>query len=416
MLSKLQKGEIFASLDIGSSKIVCIIASIYNADIKIIGFSQKAAIGIKGSNITDMKLAQQCILGVISEAENIAGVNIDKILVNISANYKKSFHEIITTKISSDSVRNCDVLSITNKIRKKFIKNNYEIIHLIPLKYKIDDSYPVDNPYYMKGSKLEAQFHIVTVPRIIINNIEECLKKCQISINSYISDCYASSISCLTENEKNLRTLVIDIGSQVTSFCIYSESKLIYLNSVSLGGINITKDISTILNVAFNIAEKLKILNSSLIIRPIEQKELIKVEKHYNISNHISITRSEFKDIIESRLEEIFQSIKAILEQSSIKIDMISGIVITGGTSSIIGIDRIISNIFLKNVRIGYPKRIPSYNSEIFTVSNSCSLGMISFLGNIQIQRKIKKLQSKKSGIIYKTSNIFNNLYNNISR
>jgi len=415
MLLQVKNKEIFASLDIGTSKIVCIIAIIENFDLRIIGYSQKAALGLSGSNITDMKLAQRSIISVISEAENIAGVNITNILVNISANYSKSFHENITTNISSDSVRNCDIVAITNKIRKKYIKNNYEIIHLIPLKYRIDNSYAVDNPYYMKGEKLNAQFHIVAVPKVIIRNIEECIKKCQVSINSYISDCYASSISSLTNNEKNLRTLVIDIGSHVTSFCIYSESKLIYQDSINLGGVNITKDISTILNVPFKIAEKLKILNSSLIIRPIEQKELIKIEKQYTISSHISITRVEFKDIIESRVEEIIIAIKNILEISSINIEMISGIVVTGGSSSIIGIDRVISNIFLKNVRIGYPKRLASYSGDIFAIGNSCSLGMISFQCNKFLRNNIKKNINKKSGLFRRTSNIFNNIYNSIS-
>ena len=271
----------------------------------------------------------------------------------------------------------------------------------------------------MKGEELNAQFHIVAVPKVIIQNIEQCLKKCQVSINSYISDCYASSISALTNNEKNLRTLVIDIGSRVTSFCIYSESKLIYQDSINLGGINITKDISTILNVPFKIAEKIKILNSSLIIRPIEQKELIKIEKQYTINNHISITRAEFKDIIESRVEEIILAIKNILEKSSINIEMISGIVVTGGSSSIIGIDRVISNIFLKNVRIGYPKRIVSqtgdYDGEIFAIGNCCSLGMISFQCNKFLRNNIKKNVNRKSGLFKRTSNMLNSIYNSIS-
>lgn len=380
MNNKIKNGKIVACLDMGSSKLVCIIASIDDDEVRIIGYGHKEAKGMIGSVITDMRLAQKSIIGVVSQAERMAGLNIEEILVSISANQTKSFYEIARTKISSDSVRNCDILSLTEKVRLDFKKNNQEVIHLIPLEYNIDNSYSVDNPRYMSGSELSAKFHVISAPRSIIQNIENCLKKCQISVNSYVVDCYASSLSCLNDTEKNLRTLLIDIGSHFTSFCLYSESKLAYINCINLGGFNLTKDVATILNLNIEEAEKIKNLNSSLIINSHEKKELIKLGfGNYN-RDLLSISRDEFREIIQSRLEEVFFTIKSILERQSIQIDMISNIVLTGGATASVGIDKIVSNIFAKNVRIGYPTRYKSVINDIFNSNNCCSFGMINFL------------------------------------
>lgn len=410
MTNKINNGKVVACLDMGSSKLVCIIAAIDDDEIKVIGYGHKEAKGMVGSTITDMRLAQKSIIGVVSQAERMAGLNIEEILVSVSANQTKSYHEIARTKISSDSVRNCDILSLTEKIRSEFRKNNQEIIHLIPLEYNIDNSYSVDNPRYMSGNELSAKFHVISAPKSIIQNIENCLKKCQISVNSYIVDCYASSLSCLNDTEKNLRTLLIDIGSHYTSFCLYSDSKLVYANCINLGGFNLTKDIATILNLNYDEAEKIKNLNSSLIINSHEKKELIKIGYGNYNRDLLSVSREEFREIIQSRLEEIFTAIKALLEGQSIQIDMISNIVLTGGATSSVGIDMIVSNIFTKNVRIGYPARYKSAIGDIFTSSNCCSLGMINFLYKIHKKEAVRNNIQLKNSWIKRTVDKFINI------
>lgn len=390
MIANFKSNKVVACLDMGSSKLVCIIATIGHNGLKVIGYGHKEARGTIGSTISDMLLAQKSIISVISQAERMAGINIDQILVNISANHVRSYHEVASTKVSADSVRNCDIISLTEKVRSHFKKKKCEVIHLIPLQYNIDNLYAVDNPRYMTGNELSAKFHVIATPKSIIQNIESCLKKCQISISNYVVDCYASSLSCLGPGERDLRTLLIDIGSRYTSCSLFSDSKLIYVNSLNLGGYNLTKDVSTILNIDYYEAEKIKNLNSSLVITEIEKKELIKVGYNNANSQSLSINRYEFREIIQSRLEEIFSSIKRVLEGHSIQIDMISNIVVTGGTASCVGIDRVVSDVFLKNVRIGYPKRIDANGADIFSPNNSCALGMLEFLHQIHLRENAK--------------------------
>lgn len=391
MAKNFQKGKIIACLDIGSSKLMCLIAIIDNEDIKILGYSHKASHGIVGGAISDMRLAQKSIINAVSEAERMAGLNIERLLVSISGNQVTSSRKEEGIKIASGTVKSSDITNLASKIRFEYRRNNREMIHLIPLQYHIDDSSPVQNPRYMSGNKLFAKFHAISTSKTTIRNIENCLKRCQLSVNNYIIEPYASALSCLNENEMNLGSLVIDVGGDVTSFCLLLEGKLVYSGSIAIGGNHITKDISTILGINFNAAEKIKNLNSSLLISPIEEKELIKFKMTENDSPAMyKITRSELCEIISSRIEEIFESIKTSMSKAGVPSFLVNNIVLTGGVCAVIGIDKLAEKIFDKDVKIGYPKQLPSLIPELDFPNYACALGMLIFSKNLLLKEKIK--------------------------
>jgi cell division protein FtsA len=392
MSKNRKKGKIVACLDMGSSKLICIIAAITNDEIEILGHAYKESKGISSSAISDMRLAQKSITSVVSEAERMAGFNIDRLLVGISGSQITSIRKDISTKIASDIVKSSDITNLAAKIRSEFRKNNREIIHLIPLQYRLDDSAPIVNPRYMSGEKLHARFHIISTSQTTIKNIENCFKRCQLSVSSYIVEPYASALSCLTENEMNLGVMLIDIGGSSTSFCIMLEGKMVYVGSSPIGGMHITKDISTIFGINFETAEKVKSLNSSLLISPIEEREMIKfrVSDATDESGIVRVTRQEMCEIIRLRLEELFESVKEILQKKGLPIHMLNSIVLTGGVTVTVGIDKLASEVFEKNVRIGYPSKFELAPSEMLNQNHSCSLGMLSFLRNLYLKEKIK--------------------------
>lgn len=406
-MSKIsKKGKIVACLDIGSSKLVCIIASITAESVKILGYGHKESNGIKSSTISDMRVAQKSILNVVSQAERMAGLNIDKVLVSISGT--QSHSNIIDDNIKiHDIVKASDIENLTNKIRQKFKQNNREVIHLIPIEYRIDDSLPVVNPRYMSGNKLYAKFHVVSVSVTTINNIEHCLKNCQISARGYICEPYSSALSCLSKNEMRLGSLVLNMGFHATSIAMILDGKFIKVANLPIGGFHITKDISTIFNISLGLAEQIKNLNSSLFISPIEEKEMIKmklasigeIEENAEI---IGVTRIKLRDIIESRLEEIFESTKELLQNSKIPSYAFSNIILTGGVATIVGIDKLASEIFDKNVKIGYPNKLNISQSEILSPANCCAIGMLVFLKNRASKEKSEFLFKGKSGFFSK--------------
>lgn len=379
-----------ACLDIGSSKILCIIANIGNDGIDILGYGHKESKGISFGAISDLKLAQKSITNTVAEAERMAGLNIEKILIGISGCQIVSSRKDVVEKIAKEVVKQSDIINSVVKLRQEFVKSQKEPIHIFPINYKIDDSPPIANPRQMTGEKLFSRFHVANVSKTVISNIENCLKRCQLSVGNYVAEPYASALASLTENEINLGSLLIDIGASSTSFCIFYDSKLYHIGHVMLGGFNITKDISTILSVNIDVAEKVKNLNNSLIISPIEEKEIIKFRSVDNPeeSTIARISREDLRNIIESRLAEIFESIKANLDKSNIPLHMIPSIVLTGGVASTIGIDKLASEIFKKNVRIGYPAKFNLAPNELINTSSTCALGMLLFLRESMLNEK----------------------------
>ena len=397
MTKNTKKGKIVSCLDMGSSKLICIIASVSNEQIEILGYGHKESRGINASAISDMRIAQKSIINVIAEAERMAGFNIEKLMIGISGSQVISSRKEFGCKISSEAVKDVDIFNLTSKVRSDFKKNNREIIHMIPMYYRIDDSSAVINPRFMSGTNLFAKFHVISTSQTTIRNIENCIKRCQVSVNNYMVEPYASALACLSQNEMDLGTLLIDIGGSSTSFCVIIEDKVVFVGSSPIGGDLITKDIATILGVNTSLAEKIKNLNGSLFISPIEEKEIIKYRLQDSVSDSmIRITRIELRDIIQSRLEELFESVKLILEKSKIPYNLVPNIVITGGVASILGIDKLASEIFVKNAKIGYPTKFNSAPSEIINPTNSCALGMLVYLRNQYLKEKSKEHSENK--------------------
>ena len=398
------KGKIVACLDMGTTKITCIIAAVSNNNISILGYSYRKSKGIMASAISDMRLASDSISKVVSDAEKMAGFNIDRLIVALSGSQILSQKKEVTNKIYGSSVKNSDITSLARKIANEYKKKNREIIHLIPLQYKIDNSNYVKNPRFMTGDKITAKFHVVSVDATTTKNIESCLKRSHLSVNNYVSESYCSALACLSDSEFKAGSLVIDVGGISTSFSVILEGKLIYNGHVNIGGIHITRDISTILNVDFEVAEQIKRLNSSLIINPIEEKELIKMKVGSFSDNFgiVKITKKELKEIISCRIEEIIEMVKKDLNKNGYGSHLFNNIIIAGGVCSIIGIEKIINQVFDKQSKVGYPQKVKDLEQELNDPSFSSAIGMLLFLQSIYKKEKNSDGFNVKEGGIFK--------------
>ena len=411
-MRRIRKGKIIACLDIGSSNIICTIASLSaDGNIKIMGHSIKESRGILGGAISDMKIVQKSIVNTISEAERMADINIEKILVSISGSIIHSQRIEKKVKISSHAVKSTDISNLANIVRSFFRKDSKEMIHLIPMDYRIDDSMPVQNPRLMSGDYLYAKFHAICTPRTNILNIENCLRSCQISVNNYIIEAYSSYLASVTTTEKSMGNLIIDIGGDVTSYAIIIDDKMIHTGGFIMAGKHITKDISTILGVSVDYAEKIKNLNSTLILSGSAQKEIIK----YRISNQdetsmLKMTKGDLKEIMRCRIEEIFETVKNSIAEAQIPDFIYGNVILCGGTSNIIGIDQLASEMFSRDARIAHPFDLTSFSNaeDINKAEFSSSIGMLLFLKSLIMKDKIK------SGFEHKEVGFFRKLLDKI--
>ncbi|MDB2550742.1 cell division protein FtsA, partial [Rickettsiales bacterium] len=397
------KGKIVAALDIGTTKLACVIAEISDKNIRIIGYGYRQSVGISSSAITDMKLAQLAITKTISAAEKMAGFNINKLVVNVSGLRLDSVTKLVSNKITSKVVNNSDIMALVSGIKADFKNDKRDIIHLIPLEYKIDHTTKILNPKYMSGENLSGKFYVISVKNSIIKNIENCMKSSTVSVNNYICDSYAASLGVISENELNFGTLVIDIGGNSTSFAILIDNKLHHIGNCKLGGIHITRDIAAILNVNLDIAENIKLLNNSLIVSPVEEKELIKFKLDNDVypTKLIELTKIDLRNIIAARLEEIITMVKNNLEKSGYSSYMINNIIVSGGVANMIGIEKLIENIFKKSVSIGYPIGIKNLPKDLNNPSFSVVVGMVIFLKQV-MKKQIKTDFEVKNNFIKK--------------
>jgi cell division protein FtsA len=377
--------KIVASLDIGTAKLSCLIAEISDKNIRIIGYSYRQSAGIFSSAVTDMKLAQIEIAKTIADAEKMAGFNINKLVINISGVRLDSITEVVSNKIPHRIIKNSDIMKLVSVIKSYFEEEKKEIIHLIPLEYKIDNINKVINPKYMSADTLEAKFYAISTENTIIKNIENCMKSLTISVNNYVADAYAASLSVINKNELNFGTLVIDIGSNSTSFAIIVENKLYHIDHCPLGGSNITRDIASILNINLDFAENIKLLNNSLIISPINEKDIVKfyIDKDDYPKKLIELTKLELKNIMSARIEEIINMVKSKLQEKGYADHYINNIIITGGVANMVGIEQITFDIFKKNTSIGNPIGIKDLPKDLNNPCFSVAIGMLFFLRQI---------------------------------
>ncbi|NSM56677.1 cell division protein FtsA [Wolbachia endosymbiont of Atemnus politus] len=355
------KRNVFAVLDIGTTKIICLIVKISNNfNYKITGTGYKIAEGVNGGLITDVKHANYSISSTVGLAEQVSEETIDQIYVNIAGCSISSFNVHNEIIAANHEISDRDIKRVVFQTFEKYIEENV-IIHNIPLKYHLDDMTDIKEVSGLYGKRLSADVNVVTASRPALTNIENCITNNNgISMAGCIASAYSAGLACLSENEKELGTAIVDIGGGCTAIGIFKRGKFIHASSIPVGGIHITRDIAYGLCTSIEHAERIKILYGNTIVTSIDENEYITVQNSES-DEPTQVLKSELVDIIRPRIEEILGLIR---EQFWEQKDPINKVVITGGTSQLASIKEIASYIFNKQVRIGCPESCSGLDGE----------------------------------------------------
>lgn len=355
------KRNVFAVLDIGTTKIVCLIVKVNsNASYKVTGIGYKIAEGINGGSIRDVKHAGYSISSTISLAEQVSEETIDQIYVSIAGCNISSFNvhnEIIS---SSHQISDRDIKRVIFQTFEKYIEENV-IIHNIPLKYHLDDMIDIREVCGLYGKRLSAEVNVVTASRPALTNMESCIVNSRgLNMAGCIASSYSAGLACLSEDEKELGTAIVDIGGGYTAIGIFTRGKLVYANSIPIGGMHITRDIAYGLCTSIENAERIKVLYGSTIITSIDEGERIAVQSNEN-DDPVQVLKSELINIIRPRVEEILEMVK---EQLNAQKDPVNKVVITGGASQLASIKEITGYILNRKTRIGCPISVNGIDGE----------------------------------------------------
>ena len=401
-LKKSGNGSI-AVLDIGTAKIACFIAYIDSAgEIKIVGIGHQLAKGIRAGVITDFAEAEISIANAVHAAEQMAGGTVESVVISLSGGNLNSRNVTVEMSLFGEEVTDRDIMDIIERARESIAHNEHEILHSIPVSYYLDGARGIVDPRKMFGKKLGADVHMITGLSGVMHNLAHCVGRCHLNVDDFIAAPYASALSCLEEDEKQLGVTLIDMGAGGTSFCIVAGGKNIYTDSVPIGGMHVTNDIARGLSTSLSHAERLKTLHGSAIATASDDQIMVDVpplgEEDADEPN--TIPRSMLVGVIRPRIEEIFEMIRGKIEMSNMAAFAGKRVVLTGGASQLLGVREMAGNILGKQVRLGRPRALDGLAESVSGPAFSTALGMLEYRVNKPREEQMFETHRHRGGMM----------------
>jgi len=392
--------KIITAIDVGSSKITTVISSVEdNRTPSVIGVCTYPSKGIKKGVVVNIDDATNAISESVTAAERMAGVTISDVYVSINGELVTSLNNKGVVAVAGSEITIDDTYRAIENARTLSLPDNLNPIHIIPREFVVDNQGGIKYPIGMSGGRLEVETHIITAPNSYWQNIKKCVEQIGLHVYDVIFNGWASSLSVLTDTEKELGVTMMDMGSGTTSIAIFEEGAIIYSSSIPLGGNSITSDIAIGLQVSLEDAEKIKVNMSDILdnkcnvkkgkdmdstpalLRRADEPEQKKAKtddvdlSQYGVEK--SVSKDMIQKIVEARCEEIFEMAKENVSKAGYDIAMPAGIVLTGGSALLRNITKLTQCVFGVAVRVGYPTGLSGMTEEISDPSFACVQGLI---------------------------------------
>jgi cell division protein FtsA len=400
--SSFSKSPVIAALDIGSSKICCLIAKIdKNETLSIIGAGFQESKGLVSGVITDMLALENSIRNCVASAEKMASVRIKKIIVGFSSGNISIENLNIEIDLKGAVIGQGDLNRAYNFLSEKHNMGNRSILHVIPFQYSIDGNKGVKSPIGMIGDKLGVEISIISSDSNSLKNLENVVKHCDLEIDEIVYTPYATGLSLLSEEEKELGVALIDMGSTLTTVSIFYSGSILYTKSIPLGGNMVTNDISRIFSLSFANAERIKIINGQLIEELENSLSTIEVDILGEENESIEITRRDLISVIKPRIYEIVNTINEIIIDSKYNNIIANRVVITGGVSQMEGLLDFTSKVFGKKARLAKSKQINALPENMKSPSFSAISSIVNYsiTKNNDINVKLSKKNNNSDNI-----------------
>jgi len=388
----LPKDEnIIAGLDIGTTKICCIIGEARDEkEVDIIGIGTHPSRGLRKGVVVNIESTVESIKGAVEEAELMAGCEIDSVYVGIAGGHIKGFNSHGVIAVKNKEVSQFDIDRVLEAAQAVAIPPDREVIHIIPQEYILDEQEGIREPLGMSGVRLEAKVHIVTGAVTSAQNIVRSVNKAGLEVKDIVLEPLASSDAVLDRDEKELGVAMVDIGGGTSDLAIFFEESIKHTSVLAIGGNHITNDIAIGLRTPQAEAEKIKKTYGCAMTALVRKDDTIEVPSTGGRESRI-LSRQILSEIIEPRVEEMFHLIKREVEISGFSDLIASGVVLTGGAASMEGITDLAEKIFKLPVRRGFPKGIGGLVDVVSSPMYATSVGLILFgLKNHQHGKKPK--------------------------
>jgi len=371
----MQRGVI-ATLDVGSSKIACLVLRFDGSEkmtsdegvgslagqsgFRVIGAATTRSRGVRFGEVDAMNETERAIRTALQAAQKMANIRVDHVIACFSGAGPRSYGLAGQVEIEETMVSEQDVARVLSACDVPDFGEGREVLHAQPVNFALDHRSGMSDPRGQVGQMLATDMHMLTVDALAIQNLAHCVKRCDLELAGIASSAYVSGISALVEDEQELGSACIDLGGGTTGVSIFMKKHMIYADTVRMGGDHVTGDISMGLQVPMAVAERIKTFYGGVVATGMDDREMIEIGGDTGDWHHDrrSATRAELIGIMRPRVEEILEEVRARLDVAGFDHLPSQQIVLTGGASQIPGLDGLASKILGQQVRLGRPLRV----------------------------------------------------------
>lgn len=375
-----EQGELVVGLDIGTTKICCIVGEVYEDRIEIIGTGTVPSQGLKKGVVVNIESTVNSIKQAVKLAEEASGCDLSSIdvYVGIAGNHIKGFNSPGILAINGREIKKADIEEVINAARTVKISENQRVIHVMPQEYMVDDHTGIQNPLGMTGVRLVTNVHIVTADIGAVHNLVTCCNKAGLEVAELVLESIASANAVLSPDEMELGVALVDIGGGTTDLAVFCDGTIRHTREIGLGGHNLTNDLSVGLRTPLQEAERLKEDFGGAIASVIKPNLVVDVPTVGDREPR-KVTQKVLVEILEARMIEILEMIARELVASGQKNKINGGVVITGGTALLANLVDLAEQVFDLPVRIGYPTGITGKTEEVYSPRCTTAIGLVMF-------------------------------------
>lgn len=379
--------NLIVGLDIGTSKIVAIVAEVIpEGGFEVIGLGSHPSRGLKKGVVANIETTVNAIQRALEEAELMADCKIHEVYTGIAGSHIKGFNSDGMVPIKDKEVTDKDVERVMEAAKAVNIPADQQILHILNQEFIIDGQEDVREPVGMSGIRLEVKVHIVTGAVSAAQNIMKCVHRCGLEVRDLILQPLASAMAVLSDDEKDLGVCLVDIGGGTTDIAVFTNGAIRHTAVIPIAGDQVTNDIAMALRTPTKSAEDIKCRYGCALRSLADTQEMVEVPDVGNRGSR-QLSRQTLAEVIEPRVEELYCMVQAELRRSGFEELLSSGIVITGGSASLRGMVELGEEIFHMPVRLGLPNYHGNLKEVIHTPRYSTGIGLI-LAGIVQMQHQ----------------------------
>lgn len=385
--STLPKLRTIAGLDIGSSKIRTVVATL---DEKfqipnVIGIGIAPSTGLRKGLIIDVEETINNITASLEDAERMAGEPINRVFLGINGNHIEAFNSkgVIAVSSPGNEIAESDIDRVLEAAQAVSIPPNRRILRILPKSFTVDEQRGIKYPVGMTGIRLEVEAHIVTGLAPAVKNLEKCVLQAGVDIEDIVPSCLAAPEAVLSKRQKELGVIVIDIGSGGTSVSVFEEGTTLHTSVLPVGGENVTNDIAIGLRTSVDTAEKIKIEYGSCVPEEVGEREMIDLSTFSKIDLQ-KVSKKQLVEIIEARYQEIFLLVKDELAKIHRDGMLPAGVVLTGASVKLPGVIDLARETLNLPVQIGFPQNFEGVVDKIDDPAYATAIGLLMWASRFE--------------------------------